>query len=165
MASIATFGLSKIEVKKMSEEEESYKTLGMTYQDSCTLTQNDPEVVDHYAEESDVPVVSRSKGGKVILAFSVMDADVDTLTELMGGTKDETTGAWNAPDAAPNMELSIRVTPKAGLQIEIPRASVVAKLNGGFSRSSIFLVSVTATVLKADGKPRIIAKPMVEDQD
>ena len=87
MASIATFGLSKIEVKKTSALESTYKTLGMTYQDSCTLTQNDPEVTDHYAEESDVPVVSVSKAGKVILAFSVMDADVETLTELMGGLR------------------------------------------------------------------------------
>lgn len=159
MASIATFGLSRIEIKKTSALESTYKTLGMTYQDSCTLTQNDPEVTDHYAEESDVPVVSVSKAGKVILAFSVMDADVDTLTELMGGTKDAESGAWNAPDSDPMMELSLRVTPKSGLQIEIPRASVVAKLSGGFSRSGIFLVTVSATVLKAEGKPRIIARP------
>lgn len=85
MASVATFGLSKIEIKKTEETEDQYKTLGMTYQDSCMLTQNEPEVIDHYAEESDVPVVSVSKGGKVLLTFSIMDADVDALVELMGG--------------------------------------------------------------------------------
>ena len=159
MASIATFGLSKIEVKKTSALDAGYKTLGMTYQDSCTLTQNDPEVTDHYAEESEVPVVSVSKSGKVMLSFSIMDADADTLTELMGGTKDAETGAWNAPDTAPIVELSIRVTPKSGLQIEIPRASVHAKMSGGFSRSGMFIVTVTATVLKAEGKARIIARP------
>ena len=83
MASVATFGLSKIEIKKTEETEDQYKTLGMTYQDSCMLTQNEPEVIDHYAEESDVPVVSVSKGGKVLLTFSIMDADVDALVELM----------------------------------------------------------------------------------
>lgn len=159
MASIATFGLSKIEVKKTSALDAEYKTLGMTYQDSCTLTQNDPEVTDHYAEESEVPVVSVSKSGKVMLSFSIMDADADTLTELMGGTKDAETGAWNAPDTAPIVELSIRVTPKSGLQIEIPRASVHAKMSGGFSRSGMFIVTVTATVLNAEGKARIIARP------
>lgn len=159
MASVATFGLSRIEVKKTSEAESSYKTLGMTYQDSCSLVQNDPEVTDHYAEESEVPVVSVSKAGKIVLSFSVMDADVDTLVELMGGTKDAESGAWNAPDVDPAMELSVRVTPKSGLQIEIPRASVVAKLNGSFSRSGIFLIAVTATVLRAPGKPRILARP------
>lgn len=97
MASVATFGLSKIEIKKTEETEDQYKTLGMTYQDSCMLTQNEPEVIDHYAEESDVPVVSVSKGGKVLLTFSIMDADVDALVELMGGTKDLESGAWNAP--------------------------------------------------------------------
>lgn len=159
MASVATFGLSRIEVKKTSETESSYKTLGMTYQDSCSLIQNDPEVTDHYAEESDVPVVSISKAGKIVLSFSIMDADVDTLVELMGGTKDTESGTWNAPDVDPAMELSVRVTPKSGLQIEIPRASVVAKLNGSFSRSGIFLITVTATVLRAEGKPRILARP------
>ena len=158
MASVATFGLSKIEIKKTEETEDQYKTLGMTYQDSCMLTQNEPEVIDHYAEESDVPVVSVSKGGKVLLTFSIMDADVDALVELMGGTKDLESGAWNAPDVNPTVELSIRVTPKSGLQIEIPRASVVAKLNGSFSRSGLFLITVTATVFKAEDKPRIIAR-------
>lgn len=159
MASVATFGLSRIEIKKTSDADGSYKTLGMTYQDSCSLVQNDPEVTDHYAEESDVPVVSVSKAGKIVLSFSIMDADVDTLTELMGGEKDAESGAWHAPEVDPGMELSVRLTPKSGLQIEIPRASVVAKLNGSFSRSGIFLIAVTATVLKAEGKPRIIARP------
>ena len=31
MASVATFGLSKIEIKKTEETEGQYKTLGMTY--------------------------------------------------------------------------------------------------------------------------------------
>ena len=163
MASVATFGLSKIEIKKTEETEGQYKTLGMTYQDSCMLTQNEPEVIDHYAEESDVPVVSVSKGGKVLLTFSIMDADVDALVELMGGTKDLESGAWNAPDVNPTVELSIRVTPKSGLQIEIPRASVVAKLNGSFSRSGLFLITVTATVFKAEDKLRIIARPKPVD--
>ncbi|MDD4820355.1 MAG: hypothetical protein PHD21_05940 [Flavobacteriales bacterium] len=159
MASIATFGLSKIEVKKVSAVDTEYKTLGMTYQDSCSLTQNDPEVVEHYAEESESPVVSVARAGKIVLSFSVMDADVDTLVSLLGGSKSET-GAWNAPDSAPVVEMSIRVTPKSGMVIEIPRASVVAKISGNFSRSGLFLVAVTATVLKTDGKAKVIATPL-----
>ena len=159
MASIATFGLSKIEVKNVSAMDTEYKTLGMTYQDSCSLTQNDPEMVEHYAEEDESPVVSVARAGKIVLAFSIMDADVDTLVSLLGGTKSES-GAWNAPDAVPTVEMSMRVTPKSGMVIEIPRARVVAKISGSFSRSGLFLVQVTATVLKMDGKAKVIATPI-----
>ena len=159
MASIATFGLSKIEAKAVNAVDGDYKILGMTYQDTCTLTQNEPEEIEHYAEECDTPVVCVSRPGKIILSFSIMDADVDTLVSLLGGSKSES-GAWNAPEVIPSIEMSIRVTPKSGMVIEIPRARVVAKFNGSFSRSGVFLISVTATVLKADGKAKVIATPL-----
>ena len=78
MASIATFGLSKIEAKAVNAVDGDYKILGMTYQDTCTLTQNEPEEIEHYAEESDSPIVSVSRPGKIVLSFSIMDADVST---------------------------------------------------------------------------------------
>ncbi len=159
MASIATFGLSKIEAKAVSAVDGDYKILGMTYQDTCTLTQNEPEEIEHYAEESDSPIVSVSRPGKIILSFSIMDADVDTLVSLLGGNKGEN-GSWNAPEVIPSIEMSLRVTPKSGMVIEIPRARVVAKFNGSFSRSGVFLISVTATVLKAEGKAKVIATPL-----
>ena len=78
---------------------------------------------------------------------------------LLGGNKGEN-GSWNAPEVIPSIEMSLRVTPKSGMVIEIPRARVVAKLNGSFSRSGVFLISVTATVLKAEGKAKVIATPL-----
>ena len=159
MASIATFGLSKIEAKAVEAEDSQYKVLGMTYQDSCTLTQNEPEEIEHYAEECDTPIVSVSRPGKIILSFSIMDADVDTLVSLLGGNKGDN-GSWNAPEVIPTVEMSIRVTQKSGMVIEIPRARVVAKFNASFSRSGMFLISVTATILKADGKAKVIATPL-----
>ena len=159
MASIATFGLSKIEAKAVEAEDSQYKVLGMTYQDSCTLTQNEPEEIEHYAEECDTPIVSVSRPGKIILSFSIMDADVDTLVSLLGGNKGDN-GSWNAPEVIPTVEMSIRVTPKSGMVIEIPRARVVAKFNASVSRSGMFLITVTATILKADGKAKVIATPL-----
>lgn len=62
-----TIGLSKIEVGAIAEDGgmgETLDVLGYTYQDTCTMTQEDPETTDHYAEEVDDPVISISRGGK-----------------------------------------------------------------------------------------------------
>lgn len=48
---------------------ETLDVLGYTYQDTCTMTQEDPETTDHYAEEVDDPVISISRGGKRISTF------------------------------------------------------------------------------------------------
>ena len=53
-----TIGLSKIEVGAIAEDggmTRYLRVLGYTYQDPCTMTQEDPETTDHYAEEVDDP--------------------------------------------------------------------------------------------------------------
>lgn len=80
-----TIGLSKIEVGAIAEDGgmgETLDVLGYTYQDTCTMTQEDPETTDHYAEEVDDPVISISRGGKTNFNFSIMNPSVTVLADL-----------------------------------------------------------------------------------
>lgn len=147
-----TLGLSKIEVGAIAEDGgmgTDLAQLGYTSEETCNLTTDDPEITEFYAEEVDDPVMSMAKAGKMTLAFSIMDPSMDVLAKLMGGTA--STGAegdvWEAPNSAPTVELSIRITSRQGMCFDIPRASFVAKFNGEMRKSSLMLLEVTATIL------------------
>lgn len=151
--SVVTLGLTKIEVGAIAADGDmgtSLNTLGYTYQDTCKMTQDDPETTEHYAEEVDDPIVSSSRAGKTKFAFSIMDADLTVLQTLLGG---ETTGAgnaqkWSAPDKLLVIEKSVRITPEQGLKFEVPRMKLVSKINAEFSKKGILLIDVTGMVLQ-----------------
>lgn len=150
---VYTLGLSKIEVGDIDATGGMGTTLavlGYTYQDTCTMTQDDPETTEHYAEEVDDPVVVLSRAGKTNFNFSIMDADLNTLKTLLGGTVDGTGAAqkWNAPDKLPVIEKSVRITPEQGLKFEVPRMKLTSKINATFSKSGIMLIEVVGTVLQ-----------------
>jgi hypothetical protein len=155
MANVYTLGLAKIEIGDVADDGgmgDTLSQLGYTNQDSCNFTQEDPETTDLYAEEVDDPVVSISRAGKTTFNFSVMNPDVDVLAELLGGT---VTGSgasakWNAPDTIPDIEKSVRITPLQGLVFEIPRMKITAKINGQFSKTNVFVIDVTGTVLQPE---------------
>ena len=144
-----TIGLSKIEVGAIAEDGgmgETLDVLGYTYQDTCTMTQEDPETTDHYAEEVDDPVISISRGGK---------------TPGTGSTPDK----WEAPDKIPVVEKSVRITPEQGLKFEIPRMKLVSKINATFSKSGILLIEVAGTVMQPTktGTKKMTATLMTAD--
>jgi hypothetical protein len=154
MADVYTIGLAKIEIGAIANDGGMgtiLAQLGYTNQDSCTLTQEDPETTDFYAEEQDDPVVSFSKAGKTTFSFSIMNPDVNVLAALLGGTIVEAEGkepVWNAPATMPDIEKSVKITPKQGLVFEIPRMKIAAKINGQFSKSNVFVIDVAGTVLQ-----------------
>lgn len=154
---VYTIGLSKIEVGPIAADGgmgDELEVLGYTHQDTCTMTQEDPETTDHYAEEVDDPVVSVSRGGKTNFAFSIMNPSVKVLEELLGGTATE--GAegqpdtWEAPDKMPVVERSVKISPEQGLAFEIPRLRMTSKINAQFSKSGILLIEVAGTVMQPE---------------
>ena len=58
--------------------------VGYTNQDSCSITMDDPDVTEFYAEEVDMPVITKSKKGKVNVALSIMNPSVETLAMFLG---------------------------------------------------------------------------------
>lgn len=150
---VYTLGLSKIEVGDMATDGgmgATLVTLGYTYQDTCTMSQDDPETTEHYAEEVDDPVVVLSRAGKTNFNFSIMDADLTTLAALLGGKVTGTgdTAKWEAPDKLPTIEKSVRITPEQGLKFEVPRMKLTSKINATFSKSGIMLIDVVGTVMQ-----------------
>ena len=167
-----TIGLSKIEVGAIAEaggRGETWDVLGYTYQDTCTMTQEDPETTDHYAEEVDDPVISISRGGKTNFNFSIMNPSVTVLADLLGGVGTPGTGStpdkWEAPDKIPVGEKSVRITPEQGLKFEIPRMKLVSKINATFSKSGILLIEVAGTVMQPTktGTKKMTATLMTAD--
>jgi hypothetical protein len=148
-----TIGLSSIQIGDIAADGgmgTDLAALGLTYQDTCKFTQEDPETTDLYAEEVDDPVFSISRGGKTTFAFSIMNPELTTLQSLLGGTVTGTgdSAKWNAPDTIPMIEKSVKITPQQGLAFEIPRLKIVAKINSEFSKKGLLLIEVAGTVLQ-----------------
>lgn len=129
-------------------------TVGYTNQDSCTVTTDDPDVTEFYAEEVDDPVITKSKKGKSTLAMSIMDPSVDVLKEFLGGSIDED-GAWVDGEVYENIELSVRIIPDQGFVIDAPRVQINAKLNFALNNSSLATLDVSGIFLKPLNYPKM----------
>lgn len=151
MATLVTLGLSQI-LGKTGEPaagdfaETGYNVFGLTYEDTCKMSQDDPETTEFYAEEEDDPVESIDKQGKITFTFSIMNPDLTTLTRLFGGTVASDIYAY--PDTVSTVEESVIIKPKKGLKFQVPRMKLVSKINGEFSKKGLLLIEVTGTVLK-----------------
>lgn len=151
MATLVTLGLSQI-LGKTGEPaagdfvETGYTPFGLTYEDTCNMSQDDPETTEFYAEEEDDPVEITEKQGKITFAFSIMNPDLTTLTRLFGGTVASDVYAY--PDTVSTVEESVIIKPRKGLMFQVPRMKLVSKINGEFSKKGLLLIEVTGTVLK-----------------
>lgn len=152
MAETRTLGLETIEVGDIAIDggvSSDFAPLGVTYRDTAELTQEDPDITEHYSEENDEPEEVVTSKGKTTISWSIINSDPDTLAEVLGGEV-KTVGdkkVWEAPPSGVEIEKSIRITPKRGAVITIPRAKIVAKINYKIARTGIFMVEITATVL------------------
>lgn len=165
---VYTIGLAKIEVGDIAADGgmgTSLEQLGYTYQDTCTMTQDDPETNEFYAEEVDDPVLSFSKGGKINIAYQLMNPSPEAMVMLMGGTASKSNPSltendtWNAPAVMPQVEKSVRITPTLGYVIEIPRMKITAKVDAQFQKSGMFVIQVNGIVLtpEKEGIPKLKA--------
>lgn len=133
-------------------------TLGYTNEGSASLNFEEPEKTEFFAEEVDDPVLVFKKAGKITVDFDVMNPDVDTLQELMGGsarlntTNAAATGTaennvWLAPGTSVQVEKALRITPRQGFQIFIPRADITARMGDNLTKTELLVLHVSATVL------------------
>lgn len=149
MATI-TLGLCEIKVGTAGSDGTMPTTLtkiGKTYKDTCRLSQDAADVTEHYEEGKAAPEVRKKSKKMPTLAFSIMDADVQTLIDYIGG---ENVGTEQAPKWGFNGDeivanKAIYVQTEQGLDFEIPNADIEAVINGELSASGIFLVEFTIT--------------------
>lgn len=143
MASLVTLGLSKIlgkqgEPTKLDFVETDYKVFGLTYEDTCKMSQEDPETTEFYAEEEDDPVETVEKQGKITFTFSIMNPDLDTLKRLFGG--EVASDVWSYPDVVSSVEESVIIIPRKGLKFQVPRMKLTSKLTESSARKGCFLL-------------------------
>lgn len=163
MANLVTLGLSAIlgktgEPTKGDFTETDYTAFGLTYENTCSMTQEDGDETEFYAEEEDDPIETLTKPGKTTFSFSIMNPTLDTLKRLFGG--EVASDVYAYPDAVSTVEESVIIKPKKGLKFQIPRMKLKSKINGEFSKKGLLLIEVTGTVLKpnTDGLKKIYAK-------
>lgn len=167
MSEIRTLGLESIEIGDVAGDGGMGTTLaelGVTYRDTAELVQEDAESTEHFSEEFDEPVETIDTKGPTTVKWSIIDCTPATLAEVLGGevTGSGATAKWEAPSTAENIEKSIKITPKVGMPISIPRAKINAKINYKLARTGILLVEITAKVLtpKKENTASIIIGPL-----
>lgn len=128
MANTVTLGLAEIKFGATAQEAAS---LGLTYQDSCTVSQDDPETTEFYAEEEDDPIEITERPGAIRATFQIMDPTA-ALAQKAGTIE----------------EGVLIIKPKKGLQITFNRAKISYKLDGQYGRGGLFLITVNAVALK-----------------
>ncbi|MBW6491954.1 MAG: hypothetical protein K0B15_12255 [Lentimicrobium sp.] len=166
MAERRSIGLKSIKVGEIAVDGGMGTTLaalGLTFEGTATLTQEDPEVTSFYAEENDDPVELMSARGDTKLEFAIMDFTPSVMAEVLGGTVTGTGEAsvWNAPDNLPVIEQSIEIVTKKNVRIQIPRAKIDAKIDMNLGKKEMSLIRIVATVLKPT---KIGAAPIMVDK-
>jgi hypothetical protein len=85
---------------------------GATVENTAVFSSEEPETTNYPIEESDDPHYTSSKPGQKILSWASYNLDADSLVRLCGGTATTENGkrVYNAPEIAPEIEMSIEVT-------------------------------------------------------
>lgn len=159
-----TLGLSQIKVGTAATDGTMPTTLaklGKTYKGTCKISQATADVTEHFEEGHAAPEV-RKKNKKIpILTFSIMDADVQTLIDYIGGSNIGTTESpiWGFDGSEAVSNKAIKVESEQGLDFEIPNADIEAVINHDASAQGIFLVDFTVTPLATSAAKPFRALP------
>jgi len=149
-----TRGLSKIEVGVLAGDGgpgTSLNTLGFTDRDSAvTLIEEDPTIDRLYSHEEDDPLDTEITAGAKTLLFTLVDPDPDALASVFGGsaTGSGTGATYDFPDTKEILIRTVKITPRKGMIITIPRGALYGKINADFARSGKFAVDIVVEVTK-----------------
>jgi hypothetical protein len=152
MAETRSIGLTHIKVGAIANDGgmgQTLSILGVTYQDTAELVQDDPEITNIFSEENDEPEEVIEIAGAKKLKWSIMNYDPDQLKRVLGGTStgNSPNKTWSAPISKDPIEMSIDILTKRNVSILIPRAKITAKLNFQFRKKGVALVDIEATIL------------------
>lgn len=142
--------LEKLEVGDIAADGDvatTFEALGRTFKDTASITQEDNETHDFEVEEEDEPIASvLVKKGATTIQWELVDWDVAVLQKLWGGTVSG--GIWSEPEILPEVEQSVRLTPKIGQPFTYPRCKLTAKIEYEANRTGIARIIVQAKKLK-----------------
>lgn len=132
--------------------------LGFTEEGSAAINMDDPTETEFRVEEINTPIWVETTPGNISIAFTVSDPNEDTLVAVMGGTKTGTgeDTVYDYPSESVSIERSIKITPRKGMGLNIPRAKITAKFSSEIGRAALMRVEVSGRILqptKADTAP------------
>ena len=150
MPVLSTMGLKKIYVTDagadgtMPAKGSDWKDLGDVYQDTCQLTDSDPETTVHKSETSSKKITQVGET-ETTVALSLMDPDLELLARSFGGTIEGETPnrKWVRPKKLPYKEFAIWQQPEEGLFIGCPNVRIIPKFEITYSSKGICLVPLT----------------------
>lgn len=142
----------------------SLETLGVTYENTAELIQDDAEITEVKSEENIEPEEIFEVEGTKRINWSIMNYDPDQLVKVLGGTA---TGSapnksWEAPVSKNPIEKSIEFKTKSGHVVQVPRAKLTAKVNWKMRKNGVALVDIVARIMtptKAGTAPIKMLKP------
>jgi hypothetical protein len=127
-------------------EATTYAALGRTRKDTLTFTPTAATKQKIFAEEQKNPVLNvTTEESSLSLGWSLIDWEVDVLTELWGGSV--VNGQWQEPDTLPTVEKSLRIEPKVGKPFIYPRVEITADIEYD-TTGKIFQIAVKAEKLQ-----------------
>lgn len=152
MAEIRILGVTKIEIGDIATDggvATTFSPLGVTYKDTATLEQEDAEAVEHECEESDDPIEMVAGSKKTTISWGIVDFTPATLVKVLGGSATGTSPnqKWEAPTTSTVIEKSVKITPKKGSVITMPRVSLKARIQYEVGKTGIAKVLITGKVL------------------
>jgi hypothetical protein len=150
MAGNYTYGLTKIEYAEILEDGgpgTSFTQLGYTNPGTTKFTTDAGTANEKFCEELSSALVSIAGTETITLNTQLIVDDADTLELVLGGTVAD--GVWSKPDTKPTIEYTLKITPLAGMIIQINRASIVGSMNSTLAREGdLFYVDVVGTILQ-----------------
>lgn len=152
MAELRSFGLKSVKMGDVDVGGGMGTNLtllgdGNTYEGTASFIKEEDEEVEFRSEEHDDPIETTRKKGKAVLTFSIVDLTPATLVRVLGGTVNGTSGNWEAPAVAPEIEQSVEVITKKDVKIQIVRGKVSASIDWPLTRDDLGKVVIKVVAL------------------
>jgi len=162
--SLITLGLAQIKVGEAAPDgvmPTSMAKIGKTYRDTAKIVQDAAEVTEHFEEGKSAPEVRKKQKKIPKVTFSIMDADVQTLIDYIGGTNvgTEQSPKWGFDGDEIVANKAILIETEQGLDFEIPNGDIEAVVNADVSAKGIFLIDFTVTPMAVTSGKAIRAIP------
>lgn len=158
MAEVKIYGLKSLKTGTplpSGDMQTALTELCRTYRDSCEFTEDDPETVDEYSDQSDDPILTIATKGKKTIKVSTFDYSPAVLQKVKGGTI--VNGQWAEPATMPEIFMAVRLETDSDVPFDIPKAKVMAKINAKLQKKGVALLELTFIPQSpAAGKPAIL---------
>ncbi len=142
MATLFSYGLSEIRYKGVK--------VGMTYKDTCKMTQDAADVTEHFEEGKTAPAIKNKEKKIPKIEFSIMNPDAKFLADHMGGTYDLATKTWGFDGTEVVEPDEWDIITKKGMDFHIPKGDADVTVDFDISDKGLLLVKFAVTPLQPD---------------